>query len=138
MAGMPLKVNVAHWSSKLPNKVSIARSQPPGMNLPGCSRLKPSVKLLREIKNGHISWEQYVRIFWAEFIENTNALYHPDISVEDRLIELIKYYFDYHKKQFDYDLSEITLCCWEGAADEHCHRKLIYDRLPVEWRGERK
>lgn len=33
--------------------------------------------------------------------------------------------------------SEITLCCWEGAKNPRCHRKLIIDWLRLSMRGNR-
>lgn len=66
--------------------------------------LAPSVELLRDWKNGKITWNEYV------------ARYHKEMSEQsENVVELAE------KAKG----GMITLLCYEREGDSHCHRHLL-------------
>jgi len=122
-----MKINVANFSSKLPNKLSIANSMPKGVKMRTVKKLFPTLGtfivpswgLVQGYRNGKLSWDAYTRIY-KEQLEKVDLR-----KVLKKLCELA-------------GKDEITLCCWESASDEHCHRKLLYDMLPDDIKGVRE
>ena len=122
-----MTINVGNFSSKLPNKLSIANSMPKGVKMRTVKKLYlqlamfivPSWGLVGGLKNGKISWEIYARIY-QENLSKINLR-----QVMENLCALV-------------NKDELTLCCWERADDEHCHRKLLYDMLPDDIKGVRE
>ena len=119
-------INVANFSTKLPHKLSIANSMPKGVRLITVKQIFPTLGaiivpswgLVAGYKAGRVSWAAYTRIYQ----EN---LARVDLrSAIEKLCQMVGY-------------EEITLCCWEGADVEECHRKLLYDALPRSYQGVR-
>ena len=70
--------------------------------------LAPSVELLKDWKNGNITWEEYV------------VRYHKEMSTQkEKIAELAE-----RAKR-----STITLLCFEREGDPHCHRYLLKDLI---------
>ena len=119
-------INVASFSSRLPNKLSIANSMPKGVQMRTVKSIFPTLAafivpgwgLVSAYKDGRVSWSAYTRIY-AESLQKINLG-----QAMKKLGSLVGH-------------EEITLCCWEGATVEECHRKLLFDALPAEIRGER-
>jgi uncharacterized protein YeaO (DUF488 family) len=120
-------INVANFSSKLPHKLSIANSMPKGVRLLTVKQIFPTLAavivpswgLVSGYKEGRVSWAAYTRIYQENLarVDLRNAM-------RDLCIIL--------------GHEEITLCCWEGADVEECHRKLLYDALPRSYQGVRE
>jgi len=73
--------------------------------------LAPSVQLLRDWKDGRISWEEYTR------------RYHQEMSdQQDRIAELAE-----RSRS-----ATITLICVEREEDPHCHRHLLKGLIEAE------
>ena len=66
--------------------------------------LAPSVKLLRDWKNGNIAWDEYI------------VRYHNEMAVQKKRIEELAQ----RAKQ-----DAITLLCFEREGNPHCHRYLL-------------
>jgi uncharacterized protein YeaO (DUF488 family) len=81
--------------------------------------LVPSWGLVQGFKDKTVSWAAYTKIYQ----ERLSSL---DLSrAMKKLCTLV-------------GSDELVLCCWEGADDEHCHRKLLYDMLPDDMKGVRE
>jgi len=117
---------------------------PHGASMPRIAILAPSYELLSAYKTGSMFWSQYERLYWNEVADRCKAT--PAIRRGAK--ELVSDGEAGHMRDgcLFYILrtacarlgtDEITLCCWEKADDPHCHRKLIYDALPVHVRGSR-
>lgn len=127
-----IKVNVAAFGAKMPNKIAISNTAPPGIQTlqeivkelgehDVFSLLIPDKTLVKLYKAGGMTWEA----FRHGYVIQVRYLNLPKI-----MGKLCRCYGG--------DDNEITLCCYEAATDEHCHRKILYDMLPEEIRGERK
>lgn len=121
-------VHVANFSSQLPGrKVCIANSVPNGVKMRTLKRVFPTLAqfiipswgLVKGFKDGKITWEVYTRIY-LEQLQNVNLG-----KALEKLGTLL-------------EADQIVLCCWEGKDDPHCHRKLLYDLIPEDMRGERE
>ena len=121
-----VKINVSAFGAKMPNKLGIANMCPPNCltvkNLPEA----PNLRFLVPIWT-NVAAHKAGRITWAEF----TLRYREQIEQIDVVGEL-------QALAEKWNVDEITLCCFEAAADEHCHRKILYDYLPEDMRGERK
>ena len=121
-----MKINVANFSSALPNKLSIANSVPNGVSMRTVKGLFPTLaafivpswSLVKGYKDKKVSWGAYTRIYY----ENLAGV--DLVSALKKLCALA-------------GQDELTLCCWEGKDEEECHRKLLYDMLPENIRGVR-
>ena len=121
-------IHVAQFSSKLPGrKLSIANSMPKGVRMQTVKELFPTLAtiitpgwgLVAAYKEHRISWAVYARIY-GESLQKLN--------LEQAMRKLC-------------DLAgsdELVLCCWEGADVEECHRKLLFDALPLSMQGVRE
>ena len=88
--------------------ISIARSQPQGMNLPEFKAFAPSAELLFDYKQGKVSIEEYE----ARYLAQLKAL--PNLSeIEEHLAQ-------YTKNQD----KNLVFLCWE-APGKFCHRHLL-------------
>lgn len=88
--------------------VSIARSQPQGMNLPEFKAFAPSAELLLAYKQGKVTNEGYE----AQYLAQLKAL--PNLSeIEEHLAQYTK----------DQDKNLVFLC-WESKG-KFCHRHLL-------------
>jgi len=123
-----MKIHVGQFSCKLPGKkVSIASSIPKGVHMQTVRDLfpmlaafiVPSWGLIKSLKDNKLSWAAYSRIY-QENLSKVNLR-----QALKKLCDLVKH-------------DEIILCCWEGADDEYCHRKILYDLLPEDIRGVRE
>jgi uncharacterized protein YeaO (DUF488 family) len=122
-----MRINVANFSSKLPNKLSIANSTPKGVKMRTVKSVFPTLAafivppwgLVKSYKDGKLSWEAYTRIYYE-------SLSKVDLrGAMKKLCDLVGH-------------DEVSLCCWEGVDEEQCHRKLLYDLLPKDIRGVRE
>ena len=122
-----IRINVANFSSKLPHKLSIANSMPKGVRLLTVKQVFPTLAaiivpswgLVAGYKAGRVSWAAYARIY-GEGLQKLDLR----AAMQDLCMML--------------GHEEITLCCWEGADVEECHRKLLYDALIPEMQGARE
>lgn len=121
-------IHVANFWTNIPGrKLSIANSMPKGSRMRPVNALFPALaafivppwSLVSGYKEGRVSWAAYTRIY----LERLQKL---DLGREMRKLCDVA------------GSDELVLCCWEGAAVEECHRKLLFDTLPVEIRGERQ
>lgn len=124
-----MRISVANFSNtKLPGKrLSIANSMPKGVRMHSVKALFPTLAafivppwpLVSGYKAGTVSWTLYARTYGARL---------QKINLEQVMRKLC-------------DLAgsdDLVLCSWEGADVEECHRKLLFDALPAEIRGERQ
>ena len=88
--------------------VSIARSQPQGMNLPEFKAFAPSAELLHAYKQGKVTNEEYE----TQYLAQLEAL--PNLSK-------IKEHLAQYTKDQDKDL---VFLCWE-APGKFCHRHVL-------------
>lgn len=115
----------------MPNKIAISNTAPPGiitlqqiiLELGPYHELFelliPEKTLWLGYKNEGLDWETFTKFYKRQI---------RYLAVDKMLKKIAKHL----------GVEEITLCCYEAAADEKCHRKILFDRLPEEMQGERK
>lgn len=126
-----MRINVSAFGARLPNKIAISNTAPansrtlqtiimelgPGHEL--FQRLIPDKKIWFDYKRGEITWEQF-EVAYQTQIEFLNLR---------KIMRILCNHLG---------AEEITLCCWEAANDEHCHRKLLFDNFHDSYMGVRK
>jgi len=126
-----MRINVSAFGNRLPNKIAISNTAPancrtlqtiiqelgPGHEL--FERLIPSKDIWIGYKKKEITWEQFAERYESQ-IEFLNLRKIMRVLCNHLGVE------------------EITLCCWESAVDEHCHRKLLFDNFHDSYMGVRK
>jgi hypothetical protein len=140
-------VNVARIGTKLASPVLIVRFPPRSSRLPNLRILSPSTELLdlwKGTRGIDADWKVYERRYWDEVAtmcrgsetirQGAKALIADGLETDLRGACLA---FILRAAARSLGVSELTLCCFEPDADEHCHRKLIYDALPRAMRGLR-
>lgn len=140
-------VNVAKIGTTLASPVLVVRFPPRSSRLPNLRILSPSAELLdlwKRTRGTDTDWKVYERRFWDEVAtrcrssetirHGAKALTSDGLETDMRGACLA---FILRAAARSLDVSELTLCCFEPEADEHCHRKLIYDALPRAMKGLR-
>ena len=74
-----------------------------------CRSLSPTPGLLKDWKNGDITWGEYVERFNFDMCAYTNPL------------RQFRYYGDLAKRKV------VRLMCWEKAEDKQCHRFILLE-----------
>lgn len=124
-------VNTAAFGSKISGtKVCIA-NRPPTREMPNLETLavemqNPAILNLLPletevwlVKNEEITWEEFAK----RYRRRLNVVNVP------KLLRRIAWHLG---------VDELTLCCYESEKDEHCHRKILFEYIPDEMKGNRR
>lgn len=124
-----LLVSTASFKMKVPDGavgVSIARSSPADFVGKTIHLLTPSRCLLADYKTASISWEAYAVRYKAELEGKLSGI--PGRNLSEKLGDLVT------KAAKELNTNHLVLLCWESEG-VNCHRRLIYNLLPSEIRG---
>lgn len=126
-----MKVNVTSFfeNQDLPGRTCIANSKPKGDKLPTMHILVPEWKIVDSLKRSFIDWDEFSRRYSSELDLRLRRESTLNGNFTERLVQALQV----AAKTLNTD--EITLCCWEGANNPKCHRKLLYSWLPKEVQG---
>lgn len=129
-----MKINTGSFWSQLPNKYSIANSQPKyPQQFKRLDLLVPDWAIVSGYKDNELSWEEYTSQYVARLAKILDPSNLNSVLFENTVDKLIIRYLQTVVNEDQCE--ELTLCCWEKESDPHCHRKILFGLIPEEYRG---